>query len=108
MGGVGAAAQGGGIGLQLGGRAMAVQVQPRTLQLGVGRTLELLQGHRDLIGVAQKPVAIPIGQVHGLHQPVDRGGTIGARGLQVEGSSTLSSCSKVMPPPLGGGMVSTW
>ena len=102
MGGVAAAAQGGGIGLQLGGRAMAIQVEARTLQVGIGRTLQLLQGHGHLVGVAQQAVAIPVGQVHRLHQAVDRGRTIGTGGFQLEGLQHIEQLQQGDAPGTGG------
>ena len=102
MGGVGALRQGRRRGCELRGRAMAGRCDRLTQLVRIGATQQALDRDRHLIRIPQPAVAIAIGQVHRLHHPMNRGGTVQPRGLQIQGLKDVQQLQQGHPTATGG------
>ena len=102
VGGVGALRQGGGFGLQLRRRPVAIGAQPLPLLGGMAIAEQPIQRHRHLGGIPQQAVAVAVGEVHRLHHCVDRGGAVQARGRQIQGLQHLEQLQQGGATAAGG------
>ena len=102
MGGVGALRQGHVGSFQLRGGAVAGRCDRLAQLIRIGASQQALDWDRHLIRIPQPAVAVAVGQVHGLHHPMNRGGTVQARGRQIQGLQDVQQLQQGHATATGG------
>ena len=102
MGGVGALRQGHFGSFQLRGRSVAGRCDRLAQLVRIAATQQALDRDRHLIRIPQPAVAVAIGQVHRLHHPMNRGGTVQPRGLQIQGLQDVQQLQQGHATATGG------